>query len=64
MSQFFAIALYLCVSVALLVLWPLFRHSTLPKRHKWLIGIVSFLFFVPGGLLLYGFIGAPQLANL
>lgn len=45
-----------------LVVWPLARHAALPRRKKWLLcGLISLL-LIPGGLLLYGWVGMPPMA--
>lgn len=62
MTKFAFFALYLCVSVFLLVFVPVMLHPTLPAKRKLLFCIVGFMLFVPGGLLVYACIGAPGLA--
>ena len=62
MTHFMAFALYLCISVNLLVIWPLMMHPTLDIKRKILISLIAFVVFVPGGLLLYSWFGVPQMA--
>ncbi len=45
-----------------LVLAPLARHPSLPRRKKWLFCVLIFLILVPGGLALYGWVGMPPMA--
>lgn len=62
MTEFVAFALYLCLSVMLLVAVPVLMHPTLPMKRKLLICVISFVVLVPGGLALYAVLGAPQMA--
>lgn len=64
MTQFITFALYLCLGALLLIIAPVMMHPTLPLRRKIAISLVGFMLLVPGGLLLYGIFGAPQLAAL
>jgi hypothetical protein len=63
MIQFIVFALYLCLGVTALIAWPVIRHPTLPARRKLLISTLVFLTLVPLALLLYAFLGAPQMAG-
>lgn len=45
-----------------LVIVPLLRHPSLPTPKKILFSFIIFLVLVPGGLLLYGAVGAPPMA--
>jgi hypothetical protein len=60
--------LTVCIALVLLtsslVLLPLMRHPTLPRRKKWLFCSVIFFVIVPGGLLLYSWVGMPMMAML
>jgi len=62
MTQFVIFALYLCLSVSLLIIWPTFMHPTLSGRSKLLISLVAFLVLVPLALALYAWLGVPQMA--
>jgi len=62
MTQFAAFALFLCISVTLLLVWPIMRHATLDRKPRLLISLVTFVILVPGGLALYGWLGVPQMA--
>ncbi len=62
MMHFMAFALYLCLSVTILVVWPVMMHPTLDGKRKILISLIGFVVFVPGGLLLYSWFGVPQMA--
>ena len=62
MIHFMAFALYLCLSVTILVVAPVMMHPTLGIKRKLLISLVGFIVFVPVGLLLYGWFGVPQMA--
>ena len=62
MMQFIIFSFYLCISAILLVTVPVMLHPTLPVGRKLLICTMGFFIFVPGGLAVYAFLGAPQLA--
>jgi len=62
MIEFILFALYLCVSAALLIIWPVMMHPTLPPKRKLFISIASFVILVPLGLALYAWLGVPQMA--
>lgn len=62
MSEFIALAFYLCISAVLLVALPVMRHPTLPRKRKRLICLISFIIFVPVGLTLYAWLGVPDMA--
>lgn len=62
MSEFIALAFYLCLSAMLLVGWPVMMHPTLPRKRKRLICLISFVVFVPAGLALYLWLGVPSMA--
>jgi hypothetical protein len=62
MSQFIAFALYLMMSATLLVVVPVMMHPTLSMPRKMLIVFITFFILMPGGLALYTFLGAPNMA--
>ncbi len=62
MIKFILFALYLCVSVFLLVFVPVMMHPTLPPKRKIAISGLAFFVLVPVGLVLYAWLGVPQLA--
>jgi hypothetical protein len=62
MIKFIVFAFYLCISVTLLVVLPVLMHPTLGGKRKLLISLVAFIVFVPGGLLIYSWLGVPELA--
>ncbi len=62
MIKFAIFALYLCLSAMFLIIWPVMVHPTLPRKRKILISLFTFFVLVPIGLVLYGWIGVPQLA--
>lgn len=62
MTHFTAFALFLCMSVTLLLVWPIMLHATLDRKRRILISLVTFVIIVPGGLALYGWLGVPQMA--
>jgi hypothetical protein len=64
MIAFATFALYICFSALLLVIVPVMMHPTLPLSRKLLIFAVTFLVFVPAGIALYAWLGAPQMAGL
>lgn len=47
--------------LAALLIAPIARHPTLPRRPKWLLSLAIFLVLVPGGLWLYGWVGMPPM---
>lgn len=63
MSKFMLFALYLCFSAAVLVIWPVMLHPTLPGKRKLAISLFTFCVLVPGGLALYAWLGVPKLAG-
>ena len=63
MAKFILFALYVCLGVALLVIWPVMAHPTLPQKRKLLLSGLAFLILVPGALVLYAWVGVPQLAR-
>lgn len=63
MIEFIAFALYICVSCLFAVMAPIMMVPNLPMRRKLWISAIGFLIFVPFSLLLYYWLGAPQLAN-
>ena len=62
MTHFTAFAIFLCLSATLLLVLPVMRHSTLDRKRRLLISLVTFVVFIPGGLALYGWMGVPQMA--
>ncbi len=62
MAEFFAIATVLCLSTAFLIVWPLLVHPTLPLRRRILLSAAVFFVLVPMALLLYAWLGVPQMA--
>jgi hypothetical protein len=60
--------LYICIAFLLLltgmILLPLWRHPTLPRRKKIALSILIFLLIVPVTLILYGAVGVPMMALL
>ena len=62
MSEFVALAFYLCIGVFILIIFPLMMHPTLPIMRKMLISFVAFFVLIPLGLALYGWLGVPQMA--
>lgn len=63
MIEFIVFALYLCFGVMTLIIWPVMIHPTLPARRKLLISSVAFIVVVPIGLILYAWLGVPQMAG-
>lgn len=63
MVEFAVFALYLCFSVTVLVMWPVMLHPTLPAKRKIIISLLAFFILVPGGLLLYAWLGVPTMAT-
>ena len=62
MSPFFLIALTLCSCVTFLVVWPLMGHPTLPVKRRILLSVLVFFVLVPVALMLYIWLGVPQMA--
>jgi hypothetical protein len=62
MTKFAAFAIYLCISVFILIIFPLMMHPTLPVKRKLIISFLAFFVLIPGGLTLYYWLGAPQMA--
>ncbi len=62
MIDFIFFAFYLCLSAMILIVAPVMMHPTLRMRRKLLICAVAFFVLVPGGLALYAFLGAPNMA--
>lgn len=62
MSDFIFFALYLCFGVSTLVIVPVMMVPGLALKRKLLISALSFLLLVPGGLIIYDYVGAPQMA--
>lgn len=54
-----------CIAAALLLwallVWPLARHSSLPRRKKWLLSGIIFIVLVPAGVALYLWVGMPPM---
>ncbi len=64
MTSFLAFALYLCFGTLCLVIAPVMMVPGLRTSRKLLICGIAFLLIVPGGLLIYGTLGAPSMATL
>lgn len=64
MISFAVFALFLVFAVGSLVIWPILLHPTLPPARKWALSAIAALVIVPGGLLLYAWLGVPQMAVL
>lgn len=62
MTKFAAFSLYLCFSVTFLIIFPLMMHPTLPVKRKLLLSGLIFFILVPVGLVLYAWLGVPQMA--
>ena len=62
MTQFIIFGFYLIISAVLIVVIPLMMHPTLPAKRKLLICGITFFLLVPGGVALYAWLGAPQMA--
>ena len=63
MAKFTIFALYLCIGVTFLIIFPLMMHPTLSGQRKLWWSIAAFLILVPGGLALYAWVGVPQMAR-
>lgn len=63
MIKFLAFSLYACLGVALMVIWPVMAHPTLPIARKLLWSALALLILVPGALALYVWVGVPALAQ-
>jgi len=63
MVEFAVFALYLCFSVSVLVIWPILLHPSMPSKRKIIISLAAFFLLVPGGLLLYAWLGVPTMAT-
>lgn len=61
-AEFLVFALFICLSAMLLVIVPVMMHPTLPTRRKIIISVITFVLLVPLGLLLYAWLGVPQMA--
>ncbi len=44
-------------------MWPVMLHPTLPAKRKIIISLLAFFILVPGGLLLYAWLGVPTMAT-
>jgi hypothetical protein len=64
MILFIAFALFLSIAVASLIIWPLMKHPTLPPKQKRRLSLIAFVVLVPLGLLLYAWVGVPQMGAL
>jgi uncharacterized membrane protein YdjX (TVP38/TMEM64 family) len=62
MMEFVAFAFYVCISCCLLVIAPVMMIPALPMKRKLLISFIGILIFVPFALVLYSWLGAPQMA--
>lgn len=62
MPPFFLIALMFCCSVAFLIIWPLMLHPSLSRKHRILLSALIFFLLVPLALMLYAWLGVPQMA--
>lgn len=62
MIKFIIFALYLCISAALLIIWPVMLHPTLPLKKKIIVSAVTFCVLVPLGVALYVWLGVPHMA--
>lgn len=62
MAWFFLIALMLCCGVAFLTIWPVVVHPTLPRNRRILLSALVFFVLVPLALMLYIWLGVPQMA--
>lgn len=62
MIEFIIFAFYLIISAVLMVVVPVMMHPTLPSKRKLLIFVITFFVLVPGGVALYAWLGAPQMA--
>ena len=64
MTQLIAFAFYLCMSCMLLVVAPVMMVPGLSMKRKLLICGFTFVVLVPIALMLYVWLGAPQMARL
>lgn len=62
MPEFIIFALFLCFAAFCLIVWPLLLHPTLPLKRKIILTVLTFVLLVPVALLLYTWLGVPQLA--
>jgi hypothetical protein len=62
MIEFAIFALYLCLSSFLIIIIPVMMVPGLSMKRKLLISFIGFVVFIPCSLLLYMWLGAPQLA--
>ncbi len=56
------IAFLTVLSTVLIV--PVCRHATLPRRKKFVLSLTIFITLVPIGLLVYAWVGIPPMAML
>ncbi|MBX9725689.1 MAG: hypothetical protein K2X09_00360 [Rickettsiales bacterium] len=63
MIEFIVFAFYILISSVLLIIVPVMMLPGMPIKRKLLICGIGFLIFVPFSLLLYSWLGTPQLAN-
>lgn len=56
--------LFILFAVACLVIAPVAMHPTLPAKRKWIINIAAFVILVPLAIVLYLWVGVPQMAAL
>lgn len=62
MVEFLVFSLFILCGVALLVIWPILLHPTLPPRKKWIASLLAVLVLVPLSGALYLWLGVPPLA--
>ena len=62
MVNFILFAAYLCLGATLLVAWPIMIHPTLPPKRKMLLITLAFFLLVPLAILMYMWLGVPQMA--
>lgn len=63
MIEFIIFALYICVGCFLIVVTPVMMVPGLALKRKLLICFVGFVILIPLAVLIYSWIGTPQLAH-
>lgn len=63
MIELMAFGLFIAFGVMCLVIWPVMLHPTLPVRKKMLLSLGAFFVLVPLGIVLYLWLGVPQMAQ-
>lgn len=63
MIELLAFGLFIAFGVLCLVVWPVLMHPTLSPRKKMWLSFGAFMVLVPLGIVLYLWLGVPQMAR-